>query len=42
MFTKPNDWGNGSMESIPQQSKISITRIGLKGIMWCFEIDPKC
>jgi hypothetical protein len=37
---KPNDGGNGPMKSIPQQSKISMTRIGFKGIMWCFEIDP--
>ena len=37
---KPNDGGNGPMKSIPQQSKISMTRIVFKGIMWCFEIDP--
>jgi hypothetical protein len=28
------------MKSITQQSKISMTRIGFKGIMWCFKIDP--
>ena len=40
MYTKPNDGGNGPIKSIPQQSKISMTRIGFKGNMWCFEIDP--
>jgi hypothetical protein len=36
---KSNDGGNGPMKSIPQQTKISITRIGFKDIMWRFEID---
>ena len=30
---KPNDGGNGPIKSIPQQSKISMTIIGFKGIM---------
>jgi hypothetical protein len=33
MYTKPNDGGNGPIKSIPQQSKISMTRIGFKGNM---------
>ena len=37
---KPNDGGNGPMKSITQQSKISMKRIGFKGIMWRFEIHP--
>ena len=40
MYTNPNDDGKGPIKSIHQQSNISVTRMGLKGIMFRFEIDP--
>ena len=40
MYKNPKDGGNGPMKSIPQQSNISITRMGFKGIMFLFEMAP--
>ena len=40
MYTNPNDDGKRPIKLIFQQSNISMTMIGFKGIMFRFEIDP--